>query len=310
MTRQIHRALRMNKLRLLKKIFSYEELYAVGIRKRKGISTLLDNTGSPFTMILSDHVHWYADPLIYEHEGQTYLFVESFDRYAKKGAISVTEVVEGSVDVFRTIIDEPYHLSFPMIFHWNGEIYMCPESSENNTLNLYRCLSMPYQWEKVCELPTAIPLVDTIVLETMGNQAKMLSSTFDPANGLLVRYITCILTERDGKFTLDINDNEAPFNYLERNGGIPFTVNGAVYLPTQQSTEIDYGVYLNIVPKNGGEKPVHLGPADLVYHNLPPSYDRIGIHTYNLTDRYEVIDLRYLKFMPDKYFKSKIHKKM
>ncbi len=303
MNRQIYRALHMNKLRLIKKIFSFEEIYAVGIRKRKGNSTLLDDAVSPFSIIPTDNDHWYADPLIYEFEGKTYLFVESYDRHAHKGSIRAAEIDGSGTYNFHTVIDEPYHLSFPMIFQWKGEICMCTESSNNKSLNLYRCTSMPDQWEKVCELHTEIPLVDTIVLEAQEDYVKMLSSTFDPSNGLNVRYVQCTLRLNQNTYSLDIEDNHAAYNLTERNAGLPFIVDGNVYLPTQQSTDVDYGVYLNIVPLHEKGQAVHLGPNDLSFEGISPKYDKIGIHTYSLTDKYEVIDLRYLRFMKDKYLK-------
>ncbi|MBQ1324756.1 MAG: hypothetical protein IIY52_01920 [Solobacterium sp.] len=302
MNRQIYRALHMNKQRLLKKIFSYEELYAVGIRRRKGNSTLLDDTVSPFTIIPSSDDHWYADPLIYEFDGRTYLFVEDYDRHAKKGVISAAEISEDSTPRFCTVIEEPYHLSFPMIFRWKDELWMCPESSDNMSLNLYRCVSIPDQWEKVCELRTGMPLVDTVMLETSDDSVKLLSSTFNPDNGLEVRYVQCTVRNDHDSFSLDIEDNHAPYNLIERNAGNLFTVDGSGYLPTQQSTYIDYGVYLNIVPVQEKGQAVHLGPNDLSCEGISSKYDRVGIHTYSLTDQYEAMDLRYLKFMPDKYF--------
>ena len=301
MNRQIYRALHMNKKRLLKKIFSYEEIYAVGIRKRSEEHTLLDDVSTPFTMIPTDKDHWCADPLIYSFNGKDYLFVESFDRKAGKGVIAAAEVDDSGTYSFCTVIDEPYHLSFPMIFHWKGEIFMCPESSDNLSLNLYRCTNIPDCWEKVCELKTTVPLVDTVVLDVQDDCVKLLASEFDPANGLCVRYVPCTITCDHGEYRLDTDAGSAEFNLTERNAGVPFTVNGNVYLPTQQSTDIDYGVYLNIVPMGETGQAVRLGPDDLSYEGISPEYDRIGIHTYSLTDRHEVIDLRYLKFMPDKY---------
>ena len=297
MNRQVYRALHMNKKRLLKKIFSYEEIYAVGIRKRDGEHTLLDDTSTPFAVIPTDRNHWYADPLIYEFDGKSYLFVESFDRKKGKGSIAAAEVNECGTYTFRTVIDEPYHLSFPMIFHWKGQIYMCPESSGNMSLNLYRCISMPDQWEKVCELNTPVPLVDTIVMNETEEGLQLLSSTFREDNGLYVKYMVSTLTE---DLMLSVQENTAEFNLTERNAGVPFIAGGVKYLPTQQSTDIDYGVYLNIVPVNTEAPAVRLSADDLTWAGLP-DYEKIGIHTYSLTDRYEVIDLRYLKYMLDKY---------
>ncbi len=297
MNRQIYRALRMNKLRLLKKIFSWEEIYAVGIRKRNGEHTLLDDVSSPFTIIPTDDGCWYADPLIYEFDGRTWLFVESFNRKTGKGSIAAAEVDNSGTYTFRTVINEPYHLSFPMIFHWKGEIWMCPESSANMSLNLYRCVSMPDQWEKVCEIRTEVPLVDTVVLKNDGDSLQLLSSTFRPDNGLYVKYILSTLTD---DYRLMVQENDGAFSLTERNAGIPFRAGGAEYLPAQQSTDVDYGVFLNIVPLGSKGASVRLSAEDLSFEG-PAGNDRIGIHTYSLTGRYEAVDLRYLKFMPDKY---------
>lgn len=303
MNRQIYRALHMNKQRLLKKIFSWEEIYAVGIRKRNGEHTLLDDSSSPFTIIPSDDDRWYADPLIYEFDGRTWLFVESFDRKTGKGSIAAAEVNDSGTYTFRTVIDEPYHLSFPMIFHWKGGIWMCPETSANMSLNLYRCVSMPDQWEKVCEIHTEMPLVDTVVLRNDGDSLQLLSSTFRPDNGLYVKYILSTLT---GDFRLTVQENDGAFNLTERNAGIPFRAGGTEYLPAQQSTDVDYGVFLNIVPLGTERLSVRLSADDLSFAGQA-DYDRIGIHTYSLTGQYEVIDLRYLKFMPDKYLNKIKH---
>ncbi len=301
MNRQIYRALHMNKLRLLKKIFFHEEIYAVGIRKRNGDSTLLDDTVSPFTMIPTDDTHWCADPLLFENEGKTYLFVEDYDRRTHRASLAAAEINDSGIYEFRTVIDEPYHLSFPMIFRWRGQIWMCPESGENMSLNLYRCISVPFEWEKACELKTDVQLADAVVLDSDDKQVHLLASAVDPLNGLKVRYVHCTVTAHDGTYSLDVRDTGSAYNLKERNAGYPFTADSTEYLPVQESTEIDYGVYLNIIPLHEEKTVLHIGPYDLTFTGLNDAYERIGIHTYSLTDDYEAVDVRYLRFMKDKY---------
>jgi hypothetical protein len=50
------------------------------------------------------------------------------------------------------VLDEPFHLSYPYVFEWQGDYYMIPESFEANSVRLYRAESFPFQWSYVATL--------------------------------------------------------------------------------------------------------------------------------------------------------------
>jgi hypothetical protein len=44
------------------------------------------------------------------------------------------------------VLERPYHLSYPCVFVESGELFMIPETSENRTIELYRCRRFPEDW--------------------------------------------------------------------------------------------------------------------------------------------------------------------
>jgi len=49
----------------------------------------------------------------------------------------------------QIVLDEPYHLSYPYVFEWQGDYYMVPESYQVNSILLYRAVNFPTDWEFV-----------------------------------------------------------------------------------------------------------------------------------------------------------------
>jgi len=52
----------------------------------------------------------------------------------------------------KIVLDEPYHLSYPYVFQWEGQFYLIPESSEAGAVRLYRAVNFPYSWDFVSNL--------------------------------------------------------------------------------------------------------------------------------------------------------------
>jgi hypothetical protein len=91
--------------------------------------------------------HSYADPFLLEEKGATHLFFEDLDKNLGKGVISHSQLsVDGTLSRPTTVLQRPYHLSYPFIFRWNGQIYMVPETGHNRTIELYRCRTFPDSW--------------------------------------------------------------------------------------------------------------------------------------------------------------------
>jgi hypothetical protein len=61
-----------------------------------------------------------------------------------------------------------YHLSYPFVFEWRGEVYLLPETSRNRTIELYRAVEFPRRWEKAAVLMQDVSAVDSTLLEYRG----------------------------------------------------------------------------------------------------------------------------------------------
>jgi len=105
---------------------------------------------------------FYADPFPIEYENHFYIFFEEYEFANPIGYISVVEVFkDGSHGEVRPIIKMPYHLSYPCLFWHENTLYMLPETSNNKTIELWKCLEFPYHWEKSHTLINDILAADT-----------------------------------------------------------------------------------------------------------------------------------------------------
>lgn len=104
---------------------------------------------------------FWADPFPVVHEGRRFVFFEDYAFATRRGAISVLEVdANGPVGLPRPALERPYHLSYPFVFRWRGELFMIPETAQNRTVELYRCESFPDRWTLEAVLLTGIRAVD------------------------------------------------------------------------------------------------------------------------------------------------------
>jgi hypothetical protein len=107
--------------------------------------------------------HYYADPMLWEYDGRTYLFVEDYLEDESRGVLAVAEVgADGSVGDFSTILSRPFHLSFPYIFERDGAIFMMPESKAGNRIELFRATRFPFEWQSERVL-MEVPAVDSLL---------------------------------------------------------------------------------------------------------------------------------------------------
>jgi hypothetical protein len=120
---------------------------------------------SRFKCLKPPRDHFWADPCAVEYQGRSAIFLEDFEYRTNKGNISViTFDNAGSPELPpKVVLERPYHLSYPFVFCDNGTLYMIPESSENTSIELYRCTRFPDQWEFVMYLMQDVRAVDATV---------------------------------------------------------------------------------------------------------------------------------------------------
>lgn len=116
---------------------------------------------SGFTPLYPPKTKGWADPFPILHEGRLSLFVEEIDQKTGLGSIAVmTEGADGSFGAPQAVLKKPYHLSYPFVFAWDGDMFMVPESGNAGKVELYRARRFPLDWEPV---KTLLPVraVDT-----------------------------------------------------------------------------------------------------------------------------------------------------
>lgn len=108
---------------------------------------------------------WVADPFLYAVNGDHYLFVEFYESKKGQACLAYYKIIAGEAVFQGKVIEQPYHMSYPCVFEYNGEHYMIPETSANQTVDLYRATQFPTQWEKVKTLLSGKRYVDTTVIK-------------------------------------------------------------------------------------------------------------------------------------------------
>jgi hypothetical protein len=102
-----------------------------------------------------------ADPFLVKEDATWNLFFEVYNNGTQQGDLAVaTSKNTYFWDYQKIILDEPFHLSYPYVFKWEGEYYLIPESFEANSIRLYKAVDFPTQWEFVQTLIEGRDYVD------------------------------------------------------------------------------------------------------------------------------------------------------
>ena len=316
----------MDRGMLVKKMLSFDNVYVIAVRRIADGKTLPEDKDREFVQITDTRDFWYADPSLFEWKGDTWLFVEAFDRKTLLGGIACCKLCDDpaeDVKKLRVVIKENFHMSFPQVFEWNGGLYMIPETGDDHSLILYRAVDFPDKWERVVRIQTESVLADTAVVKKESGRLTLLTSELSTKRQYFQRYHRMYLTDK-GNGRWELTDDEEflskqEFSYIARNAGSLYEEGGQIMLPTQESTETVYGVRLNFVRYDENEADIFaqrtgsIGPEDVTVRGFGKgraSGGRLdGVHSYARSRDYEVIDLYYNEFTPLKHFR-KIAKKL
>jgi hypothetical protein len=266
------------------------EHWTVGIRSNcrlQGLAAACTPQG--FKWITAPGGHFYADPFLMSHAGQSYLFVEDYDVELGRGVISCMKVESGGeISSANIVLKRPYHLSYPYVFVHEDGIFMIPETGFNNTVELYRAVDFPNRWELVKVLFGG-PAFDTTVLY---HEARfwffvtLLDVRYSQAAILVLFHSQTLL----GEWTLHPGSPISADVRTARGAGMPFLDRGTWIRPAQDGSEtyggaIRYQRILRIDTNHYAEE-----FAGALTPDLFPGSE--GTHTYNRDSGIEVIDLK------------------
>ena len=107
-------------------------------------------TTADVTDVVADFV---ADPFLVRDGGAWYMFFEALVKETNKGVICLATSPDAlSWTYQRVVLEEPFHLSYPYVFAWEGTHYMIPETAEAASVRLYAATDFPAGWSFQGEL--------------------------------------------------------------------------------------------------------------------------------------------------------------
>ena len=122
-----------------------------------------------FKKILPPKDRFWADPHVLCRDGKYFIYIEEFLYIRQKAHISLIVMNEkGEYSPPFSVLEKPYHLSYPFVFEWEDEVYMVPETSENRTVELYKCVKFPDTWEFQMNLMEDVVAIDTTLFHSGG----------------------------------------------------------------------------------------------------------------------------------------------
>jgi len=140
---------------------------------------------------------YVADPFIVYKDGTYYIFFEVLS-LKEKGDIGVAISKDGVNWRYKKIVlDEPFYLSYPYVFKWDGKYYMFPESREVESVRLYEAVKFPFEWKLKKILLEDIELVDPIILNykkkwwlfaTSSDNANLYLYYSDKLDGIYIKH--------------------------------------------------------------------------------------------------------------------------
>ncbi len=210
------------------------QMFSVGFGKYKSYNFKKLNPENALSYIDANkinNVDYIADPFWIKENDTYYLFVESaIDNF---GSIDVYSSKDFANWEFGGVaVNDDFHFSYPMVFRYNGNIYMLPETKRDGVVALYSTNKFPYGWYKERILLDE-KLLDTTILFY---NDKVYLFTVDRDYTLYLYYSDDLLT---GEF------KEHPASPLGRGEGMrpagrPIIDGDNIIIPTQ-SRKRGYG---------------------------------------------------------------------
>lgn len=280
----IKHLLRSIKIGLLKKIFIEQWILLFDLKNDFSYSF------SRYKKIIPPKDRLYADPHVISKDGKYYIFFEEKPFETGKGHISLIVMdEEGNYGNPIKIIDKPYHLSYPFVFMWKDQYFMIPESSDNKTIQLYKCVHFPDKWQFQKNLMENVVAAD-VTLYYYGQKWWLFTNIKENEGSTNWDELFLFFAESP----ISESWKAHPLNPIisdvrkARPAGRIFDYNGKVYRPSQNSSRrYGYGLKINqIVKLNEFEY------EEVEIRSIEPNWDKHikGVHSFSRERNLTMID--------------------
>jgi hypothetical protein len=266
--------------------------WCIGYRRRTEPARFpegLDLCPKTFLLLSPSSSRFYADPFLFEQDGDTFLFFEDYDYTIGRAHISYVTLGPNGPSEPAVALARPYHLSYPFIFVHEGRILMVPETSSNRSIELYEAMAFPGAWRLRSVLVPNIDAADV---------------TLHRRDGRWWMFVTGVEHDSSSWDTVSVFWAEAlegswhphPMNPVKydvasaRPAGALIEADGRLLRPTQDCSN-GYGsalTWCEVVELT------ETGFAErlIARQACPPGSGYYGLHTYNRTVSFETVDFK------------------
>lgn len=287
------------------KYFFRETVFTLAYRKidkEDKSDCLLGQCKSQFKAVPINRKYWYADPIIFEYEGKTYVFYEVYLRKKNKGVIGYSIIdKDGSISKPKIVFEDKTHLSYPFIFRENGKVYIIPESYQQNCVKEIEAVDFPDRWITKGILIDNINSCDTTAY--FHNKLWWIfTAKHDEEMSLSTKLLLYYSDNLDSKSNIKLHKSSPVSKDVSktRSAGKIFEFGDYIIRPAQDCSENRYGYALvfnriDILSTSEYKETVikEIKPTDI---NVNIKKEISGIHTYGIGTDFEVIDIRYEVF--------------
>ncbi|WP_448544043.1 glucosamine inositolphosphorylceramide transferase family protein [Roseiflexus sp.] len=146
-----------NALPFLRRIRRKDD-WAIGLYSGSSPLTLAPMPDVRNPVLTAAHVRdvpalFVADPFLVRTEDRWLLFFEVLHATLRRGQIGLATSRNGKDwEYCQIVLREPFHLSYPHVFAWDGSFYMTPETAACRQVRLYRAVEFPLRWTHVATL--------------------------------------------------------------------------------------------------------------------------------------------------------------
>jgi hypothetical protein len=151
------------------------QLWSIGIYEGPSVwdltpSPLAANPVMTAAAVTDAPAAFVADPFMLRRaDGGWWMFFEILNRRTRRGEIALAASSDGfRWDYQQVVLKEPFHLSYPFVFEWEGYHYMIPETAASRTVRLYQAREFPFEWQLVETLASGKYFADSTLFRHAG----------------------------------------------------------------------------------------------------------------------------------------------
>ncbi len=235
---------------------------------------------------------YWADPFLLEKNGAMFVFFEDYSYAGRRGHISVGKIDDAGFSFIGPALRADYHLSYPFIFEHDGALFMLPETSQSQRVEVWRSVDFPCKWEQCATALEGTATADSALLNHHGEWWLFTNVTNDSYGDHCAELH---LFRADGPMLRTLEPH--PLNPVvidartARGGGRILALDDRLYRLSQDNSHGTYGYGLNVMEITRLDMG---GYSERVVRRITPDFEAglIGCHHADFAGGHFIMDAR------------------